>query len=91
MEIGRLDKPGIDDIIDASLPPDESEQIQKIIRQSQQLASLCNLPINAAIVVFLFHVGVRHFLRLPQVCSSLFNATSLFVTCSFVRAMAFLK
>lgn len=71
VEIGRMDKLRINDIIDASLPPEDSEELQRLFRQRQQLASLCNLPINAAIAVFLFRMGLR---SLPETCTGLFKA-----------------
>ncbi len=71
VEIGRLDKPSIDSLIGVCLSPGESEKLLKLLEQRLQLATLCNLPINAAIVIFLFHCGVQ---SLPETCTGLFKA-----------------
>ncbi len=37
---------------------EEREEL-KVFEQNPQLATLCNLPINATIVIFMFHCGER--------------------------------
>ncbi len=69
--VGRLDRRRVDDLVNEYLPPEETEELLKILEQRPQLAKLCNLPINATIVIHLFRQGVRSF---PETRTGLFKA-----------------
>ncbi len=69
--VGRLDKRRVDDLIGECLTPEGTEELLKILEQRPQLANLCNLPINATIVIHLFRRGVRTF---PETRTGLFRA-----------------
>ncbi len=69
--VGRLDRRRVDDLVNECLPPEEAEELLKILEQRPQLVNLCNLPINATIVIHLFRRGVHSF---PEIRTGLFRA-----------------
>ena len=54
--IGRLDGSRVAQLLDANLSSEEREALLQSFEQNPQLAAFCNLPINAAIVTYLFRI-----------------------------------
>ena len=54
--IGRLDGSRVAQLLDANLSSEERRALLRSFEQNPQLAAFCNLPINAAIVTYLFRI-----------------------------------
>ena len=68
--IGRLDHSRVEQLLDANLGSEEREALLKSFEQKSQLAAFCNLPINAAIVTYLFRT-LGH--SLPSTCTRVYS------------------
>ena len=69
--IGRLDRSRVVQLLEANLSSEERGALLRSFEQNSQLAGFCNLPINAAIVIYLFRV-LGH--SLPSTRTALFKA-----------------